>query len=369
MSLIDFNSEQKLIESEIKRFSQIEIEPQSSEIEKKGIFPTEIIKKLSDLGFLSLIIPEKYGGASLDTTSLCIVLEELSKVCASIGTILAVNNCLVAYPLLKYASEEKKEYYLPKLAKGTIGAHVTELGINSSDRKVEIREAGGNNYLSGKWNFVLNGEVADFFVIPISLTDHKTLYLFERNSNINSIKHDILGLKTAGIVGIELNNLELKEDDYLLSGEDIGGSFQGVLNYSNIGFSAISLGIAEAAYDASVNYSKERRQFGRAICEFPMIQDMLVEMKTKIDAAKLLVYTAAAKCDDEQYYSLQACIARLQSGAAAVYSGIKAIQIHGGYGYTKEYPVERYLREAKVIQVLHQTPYDLKLIIAKELLR
>ncbi len=369
MSLVELSKEQKLVQNEIRRFSQTELEPQSSEIENKGIFPAEIIKKLSDLGFLSLIVPEKYGGASLDATSLCIVLEELSKVSASIGTVLGVNNCLVAYPLLEYASEGKKDYYLRKLVKGEIGAYVTEFGIDLPDRKREIKEAKDSYLFSGRWDFVLNGEVADFFIMSTALKNGKAMYVFERSSTLRIVEHNMLGLKTAGIVGVELDKLNLNSDACLLSAEDTGEVFQKLCYYSNIGFSAISLGIAEAAYDASLKYSKERRQFGRAICEFPMVQEMLVDMKARIDAAKLLVYEAAAKCDAGKDYSVQACIARLQSGETAVFSGIKAIQIHGGYGYTTEYPVERLLREAKVLQVLHQTPYDLKSIIAEELLK
>ncbi len=365
MPLIAFNNEQKLIENEIRKFAKNELEPLSDEIDKKGIFPVEIIKKLSDLGLSSLTIPEKYGGAGLDTTSLCIVLEELSKVCASISTILAVNNCLVAFPIIKFAPEEKKDYYLKKLGQGEIGAFGPDVGIDVSDKNIEIREKDGNYVISGKKDFVLNGETADFFLLPLSLSNGKALYALENTRGVHVTKHHMLGLRAAGFVTWEFKNIKLMSNTCILNSEE---AFQQIHDYSNIGFSAISLGIAEAAYDASIKYSKERTQFGRAICEFPMVQEMLIDMKTRIETARLLVYNAAAQCDKGYNYALDSRIARLQSGEAAVFAGIKAIQVHGGYGYIKEYPVERYLRDAKAIQVLNETPQDVKSKIAKELL-
>lgn len=368
MALIDLNNEQKLIQNEIRKFSQVELEPVSSDIDKNGVFPVEIIKELTNLGFSSLIIPEKYGGAGLDTTSLCIVLEELSKVCASIGIILVVNNCLTAYPIIKYAPGEKKDYYLKKLTKGEIGAYVADLEINTPDKKIEVREKDGNYLISGKQKFVLNGETANFFIIPLTLSNGKALYIFEKNADINPTKHNILGIRAAGIASFEFKDIKLRNDACLISSDGAEAAFQKLRDYSNIGFSAISLGIAEAAFDASIKYSKERKQFGKAISEFPMIQEMLVDMKTRTEAARFLVYDAAAKYDEGHNYSLNASMARLLSSEAAVFSGIKAIQVHGGYGYTKDYPVERFLRDAKSLQVLVEVPYDLKSKIVKELL-
>ena len=368
MALIDFNSEQKLIRGEVRKFSQTELEPVASDIDKNGVFPVEIIKKLSDLGLSSLIIPEKFNGAALDTTSLCIVLEELAKQCASISTILAVNNCLVAFPIMNYASEQIKEYYLKKLAQGEIGAYGVDLGIDVPDTKISVTETDGACLVSGKYDFVLNGETAHFFILPVSFTNGKALYLCEETAGIQKIKHHILGMRAAGIIGFEYKDLRLKGDKCLLSIDKATQALKKMQDYSNIGFSAISLGIAEAALDASVKYSKERKQFGRAICEFPMVQEMLVDMKTRIEAARFLVYDAAKKCDKAQDYTLSANIARLISSEAAVFSGITAIQVHGGYGYIKDYPVERFLRDAKTIQVLQEPPYELKSKIAKELL-
>ncbi len=369
MALINLSDEQKLIQNEVRKFAAAELEPVSSEIDQVGAFPTEIIKRLSGLGLSSLIIPETYGGAALDTTSLCIAVEELSKVCASIGSILATNNCLVAFPLINYASEERKNHYLQKLVQGEVGGFSADLQIDDPDRKIMCQESEDTYVLSGNQDFVLNGEEANFFVIQVSLSNTEALFILDSNRDMKRTKHDILGMKAAGIVRLEFTNVTLKNDTCILSGERAQVGFQKIRDYANIGFSAVALGIAQAAYDASIKYSKERKQFGRAICEFPMVQDMLVEMKNKIDAVRFFVYDAAAQCNSGQDYSFQASVARLQSSDAAVFCGIKAVQIYGGYGYTKDYPVECYLRDAKVLQLLQQSPLDLKSKIAKELLR
>ncbi len=368
MGLIVLSNEQKLIENEIRKFSQTELEPIANEIDKKGVFPVESIKKLSNLGLSGLIIPEEYGGAGMDTTSLCIVLEELSKVCASISTILAVNNCLVAFPVLEYATQRIKEDCLKKLADGTIGGYSIHLKMDLSSTTTEVKKSNSTYSISGKHDFVLNGETARFCLMPVLLNNSRALYILERSKGIEVKKRDILGLRAAGVVSFAFNDIQLMAENCLVSGKNAEGAFHKIQDYTKIGFSAISLGIAEAAYDASIKYSKERKQFGRAICEFPMVQEMLVDIKTKIEAARFLVYNAAARCDDGQNYSLDARIARLHSGEAAVFSGSKAVQVHGGYGYTKDYPVERYLWDAKAIQVLNETPHDLKTTIAKELL-
>jgi alkylation response protein AidB-like acyl-CoA dehydrogenase len=369
MSLIHFNNEQKLIQAEVKKFATSEIVTIAADIEKECTFPSQIIKKLYELGIVTLIIPEKYGGSGLDTTSLCIAVEEISKACASIGTILVVNNCLVAYSIMKHGDESQKKVYLGILAKGEIGGYVSDLGIEIPDKRIEIEDAGENIFVSGTKDIVLNGGVAVFFLCPISLANGKSIYIIPREtSRIKINQSSIMGLKTAGIVSLELNKTELQKDLCLVPQNQGEKILTEIHNYSNIGFSAVSLGIAEAALEAAIKYSKERKQFGRAICEFPMVQEMLVDMKTKIENARLLVYDAAAKCDRGENYSLVSKSARLYSADAAVFSGLKALQIHGGYGYTKDYPVERYLRDAKVLQVLDNTPHDLKSEIVKELL-
>lgn len=368
MALIQFNNEQKMIQNEVRKFALSELEPIASDIDKESVFPADIVKKLSELGLSSLIIPEKYGGADLDTTCLCIAVEELAKVSASVSLILAVNNCLVAYPIMKYGSEQTKEQYLGPLSKGDMGGYVVETGFESSERKIEHEEKQGVISIAGSFDFVLNGEAAKFIILPVKTENGRTLHIHDKNPEDSLSKHRILGMQAAGIVSLKFKSISLPNDKCLAAPQESEQVFQDIQNYSDIIFSAISLGIAEAAYDAAIEYSKERRQFGRAICEFPMVQEMLVGMKTKITASRFLVYDAAAKADTDQSYSLSAHIARLFVSKTAVSSGLDAIQVHGGYGYIKEYPVERHMRDAKTMQVLNATPVDLKSVLAKELL-
>lgn len=362
MTLIRLNNEQKMIENEVKKFAQSELEPIANEIDKKGVFPLDIVKKLSNLGLSSLIIPEKYGGAGLDTTSLCIAVEELAAVCASVSLIFAVNNSMVAYPIIKFGSKEMKEDYLKKLSDGDIGGYVLENDSSlSTQPKIPKQE-------SEFFRFVLNGETAKFIISPVNTDKGKSLFIYDRNKNDIINKHRILGMRAAGICSFNSKSSISTKGQPLFIISDAQEKFCDIQNYSDLVFSAISLGLCKAAYKAALEYSKERRQFGRSIYDFPMIQEMLVDMRTQIAAGKLLVFDAAAQIDAGSKRPLNAHIARIFTSRAAVNCGLNAIQIFGGYGYTKEYPVERYMRDAKTIQLLHATPVDLMATCAKELL-
>jgi len=362
MSLIRLNNEQKMIENEVKKFAQSELDPIASEIDKEGVFPVDIVKKLSSLGLSSLIVPEKYGGAGLDTTCLCIAVEELAAVCASVSLIFAVNNSLVAYPIMKFGSEKIKEQYLKRLSNGEIGGYAVETGytLNTPQQTHEQKNS--------SFAFVLNGEKADFMILPVNTENGKTFHIYDRDEKDRLFKHRILGMRAAGIVGFDVKTSISTTASMSDEASGLKKISCDVQTYSEIVFSAISLGIAQAAYNAALEYSKERRQFGRSICEFPMVQEMLVDMRGKIAASKLLVFNAAAQIDAGLKHSLDAHLARLFTGNAAVSCGLNAIQVHGGYGYTKEYPVERYMRDAKTIQLLNATPVDLTATCAKELL-
>ncbi len=367
MSLIDFNSEQKLIQGEVRKFAKAEIEAKASELDKARKFPWSIMKRLGDLGLSYLIVPEKYGGSGLGATFLCIAIEELAKVSGSIATILAANNCLVAFPIMKYGSEAQKNQYLKKLVQGTIGGYVLRPEI--TDEEIDVSISDGTYVVAGRKDFVLNGESAGFLVLPLSLKQGKVIFVMDKdNSTIANQPIQLMGAHAAGIQRFEFNDTKLTQDMVLVPETKGEQALNQIQDFASIGFSAAAIGIGQAALDASIKYSKERKQFGRPICEFSMVQEMLSDMSTRVQAARLLVYDAAAKFDKGENSSAAAKIARLYSGDAAVFAGIKGVQVHGGYGYTRDYPVERYLRDAKVLQVLEQTPQDLKSQIAKELL-
>ena len=369
MSLIEMSSEHKLIRSEVKKFASAELEPIAADIEKDCHLPPETLKKLAQMGLFGLTIPEKYGGAGLDALSLCIALEEFSKSCASLGLILAVNNCIVANLLTRFGSPKVKEDYLKRISQGRIGGY----GLNPD---IEIAGAitppiieQNNNHLSGRIELVLNGVAADFYIIPVRSKQCVALYLVDRDTKgMSDVAIETMGMRSAGIAALEFQGVELTKENCLVS-EDSGlEAVQHGLDFAHIGYAAIALGLTEASLEASIKYAKERRQFGRPISEFPMIQEMLAEMKICVEKSRLLVYDAAHRFDKAEDYQTIVRIACLTSCGGAVSAALKAIQIHGGYGYTKDYPVERFFRDAKSIQLLGESPLDLRTKIAKELL-
>lgn len=359
MALIKFNNEQKLIQNEIRKFAIQEVEPIAQDIEKNAKIPRELLRKLADLGFLCPVLPVEFGGAGMDTTSLCIVIEELSKVSASLGLVVAVNNGLTGFALLKYSSE-KQRAYLDRLGKGEIGGFDKGIGGLKIVQENPLK-------ISGERRFVLNGEVADFNILHINSDGISGFYIVEK-SNIKIEKSYLLGMQSAGIVDISFDNLELPEELCLVNGTGVDKVLPEINRYFSLCLSAIALGISQAGLEASIKYSKERRQFNRPICEFPMVQEMLAEMKIKIETTRNLVYDGASRFDAGEDYALASDIALAISTETAVYCGIKSVQIFGGYGYTKDYPVERYLRDAKSIQVFGQPGFILKEQIAKNLL-
>jgi len=369
MGLITLNSTHKLIKGEIEKFAAAELEPIASDIEKDGLIPPDIMRKISEMGLLGLTIPESYGGSGLDVTSLCIALEELAKSTASLAMIVAVNNCLVTYPLTEFGTADIKEEYLSKISDGSIGGYApySEVELSGSERVGEPE--GENRYVSNRYEVVLNGARADFFIIPVKSESGVSLVLVTKSApGLNSYPVRTMGLRGAGITGLEFKHKDLTGEKRLVEAEGGYQAIQATLGYAHVGFSAVALGLAQASLDASIRYAKERKQFGRAIAEFPMVQEMLAEMRIAVEKSRLLVYEAAQRCDNGEEYRMISRIACLTSCEGAVKNGLHAIQIHGGYGYIKDYPVERYFRDAKSLQLLGETPVDLKAKIAKEIL-
>jgi len=368
MSFIKYNNEQNMIRNEFRKFAVSEIEPSAEEIEKKGVFPKTIVNKLAELGLLGLIIPEQYGGVELDSTSLCIAVEEISKVCASIGTILVVNNCLIAYPLMKFGEESLKEKYLNKLAEGEIGSYICEPEIDLPEEGNDLKIDGENFIFSGHRELLLNGEAANFYIFPIQIDGQKKYYIFDtKNEGINSRSKNLLGMRTAGFMDAELQNMNLSAEN---SFPNVNKNIQTeIRDFSNIGFAAISLGLAQVSLDSSIKYAKERIQFDKPISDFTAVRDMLAEMHIKIEATRLVLYDAASRFDNGEEYSVQSKIARIMASEAGFYCGLNSIQVHGGYGYMKDYPVERYFRDAKVVQLLESSPLFRKSEIAEQLLK
>jgi alkylation response protein AidB-like acyl-CoA dehydrogenase len=369
VSLLKLNNEQNMIRNEFRKFAISEIEPTAEEIENQGRFPKTIVGKLAELGLLGLIIPEQYGGVELDLTSLCIAAEEISKVSASIGTTLVVNNCMVAYPLMKFGNEEQKEKHLNRLAEGEIGGYICEPEIDLPEEKNDLKQDSGNLFFSGHRELILNGEAAEFYIFPIQTKEFSKYFILEKSvTGLFPNSKNLLGLRTAGFMNSEFQGLPLQNENSFPMGND-KLNYSQIKDITNIGFSAVSLGIAQACLEASIKYAQERIQFGKSISKYAAIRDILAEMKTKIETARLLVYEAASRFDNSEDYSTHAKIARIIANETGYWCGLNAIQVHGGYGYMKDYPLERFFRDAKVIQHLEASSRVMKLDIARQLLK
>lgn len=369
MSIIKMNSEQKLIGGEIRKFTAAELDPIAADIEKNCLVPPEVIKKLSQMGLFGFAVPEEYGGPGLNMTTLCVALEELSKSSASLALMVAVNNSLVARSIAEFGSPQIKEKYLRLISNGSIGGFVPFVQIEIAGHKFIVESENGKALMSGKSDVVYNSIPAEFFVIPVAHGKGITLCIVDKSdSSLKTYPVRTMGMCAAGITGVEAERTKLVIEDNMAEKMEGVNAVHSLNDHARIAFSAIALGLNEVALDASIEYSKERKQFGRAICEFPMIRDMLAEIKVSVERSKLLVYEAANRMDDKEDWLPIARMACLTSCEGAVDSTLKAIQIHGGYGYTRDYPVERYFRDAKTLQVLAGGSVELKGRIAEEIL-
>jgi butyryl-CoA dehydrogenase len=380
---MDFSlsQDQKMIREMVREFATKELEPIAAEIDESREFPRASLKKMAELGLMGVVIPEQYGGAGMDFTSLAIIVEEISRVCASTGVITAVNNSLAAYPIYHFGTEEQRKKYLPDLCSGKkIGAiGITEANAGSDPASMETTAVlEGDHYkMNGAKLWITNGEAAETFII-FAYTDpsqrHKGMsaFILEKDFPGFSVgKHEnLMGIRATG-------NCELIFDDCMVPKENLlgeeGQGFKVVmhtLDVSRIDIGAQGVGISQGAIDAAAKYAKERVQFGKPIAEFEMIQDMLADMATKTDAARLMVYRAATMKDaGVERFTREAAMAKYYAAEVVVDVTRKAVQIHGGYGYSKDYPVERMYRDAKIIEIYEGTSQVQKLVIARNVLK
>jgi butyryl-CoA dehydrogenase len=375
------NENQKMIQEMVRKFAREVIEPKAAEIDETGEFPKENVRQMAELGLMGIVVPEKYGGAGFDFVSLNIAIEELSRACASTGVIAAVNNSLVAYPLYAFGNEDQREKFLKPIALGRkLGAFgLTEPNAGSDPAGLETtaRLDRGCFVLNGTKRFITNAGEADTFLV-VATTDrnlgHKgiTTFIVEKGAPGFSVgKHEnLMGMRATANTELILEDCRIPKENLL--GEP-GKGFKlamHTLDCSRIDIGAQAVGIAQAALDKSIVYAKERKQFGRPIAEFEMIQDKLAGMASKIAAARLLVYRAAFQKDlGAERFSLESAMCKFFAADMAVDVTREAVQIHGGYGYSKDYAVERYYRDAKCLEIYEGTSEIQKLVIARELLR
>jgi len=375
-----FTEDQLLIQQTAKEFAEKEILPSAIERDKKAEFPAEIIKKLAELGFMGMMVSPEYDGAGLDTISYVLAMIEISKVDASVGVIMSVNNSLVTYGLENWGSEFIKQKYLKPLARGEkLGAFALsepEAGSDATHQMTKAEKDGKYWVLNGIKNWITNGQSADYYVV-IAQTDsakrHKgiTAFLVEKDWQgfEHGVKEDKLGIRSSDTCSLTFTNVWVPEENVLW---EVGKGFNYAMNTLNggrYGIASQAVGIAEGAFEAALKYSKQRKAFGTEISNHQAIQFKLAEMATKVEAAKLLTLQAAGLKDAGKPYIKEASMAKLFSSKVAVECALEAIQIHGGYGYVREYVVERFLRDSKITEIYEGTSEIQKIIIARELLK
>jgi butyryl-CoA dehydrogenase len=377
---LELNDQQKMIQKMVREFAEKEIAPVAAELDKKAEYPTKILEKMAKLGLLGIIIPSGYGGAGLDTISYTIVIEEISRKCASTGVITSVHNSLVAWPIIKYGTDEQKKKYLPILAKGEkIGAFAgTEPNAGSDLGAMQTTAVLKDDkyIINGDKTFITSGSKAGIIIL-FAVTDKKA---GSKGISAFIVENTMKGFKVGSIfdkMGINANLVsELIFEDMEVPKENLlgkeGEGFKialSTLDGGRIGIASQAVGIAQAALDECIEYSKQRQQFGRPIAKFQAIQWMIADMATKIEAARYLVYNAAYKKDNNESYIKEAAMAKLFASEMAVDTVIKAVQIHGGYGYIKEYTVERLFRDAKITEIYEGTSEVQRMVIAGSLLK
>ncbi|MHB1687730.1 MAG: acyl-CoA dehydrogenase [Ignavibacteriaceae bacterium] len=375
----DFTEDQLMIKETAKEFAEAEIAPSSIERDINAQFPAGIVKKLGELGFLGMMVPPEYGGAGMDTISYVLAMIEISKVDASVGVIMSVNNSLVCHGLEKYGSDYIKENYLTPLAKGEkLGAFALsepEAGSDATKQKTTADKDGDYFVLNGIKNWITNGHSADYFLVMATTDKDKghhgisTIIVEKGTPGFgHGKKEDKLGIRSSDTSSLTFESCRVPTKN-LVWEEGKGFNFaMNTLNGGRIGIASQAIGIAEASFEAALKYSKQRKAFGAHISDFQAIQFKLADMAVKIDAAKALTFRAAALKDADKKYYKEAAMAKLYSSKIAVECALESIQIHGGYGYVREYLVERYLRDAKITEIYEGTSEIQKMVIARALL-
>jgi butyryl-CoA dehydrogenase len=363
------------ISSLAARFSDSELAPIAAKIDLEEKIPTDIVKKLGENGFLGIYVPENYGGAGMDYMSYAIVVEELSRNCASTGVLVSAHTSLCVWPILAFGTEEQKQKYLPKLASGEhIGCFCLSepnAGSDPGTLATFAIDKGDHYEISGVKNFITNGKEASVAVVFAKTSksdDHKgiTAFIVETNSpgfHVQKLE-DKLGIKGSSTAQIHFDKVKVPKENLLGEFEKGFRIALATLDGGRIGIAAQALGIAEGAFRYARKYATERVQFGKSISHLQAIQFKIADMSTDIEASRLLIYNASSLKDKKMPYTKQAAQAKLFASETAMWVTTQAIQVLGGNGYTKEYPVERYFRDAKICEIYEGTSEIQRLVIA-----
>jgi alkylation response protein AidB-like acyl-CoA dehydrogenase len=377
--------EQEMIRQAARDFAMTECLPGVIERDEQQKFPHEQIMKLADLGFLGMMVPVEYGGSGMDTISYVLAMEEISKVDASVSVCMSVNNSLVCFGLNEYCNEEQKQKYLTPIAQGKkdgelyIGAFLLsepEAGSDATSQRTTAEDKGDYYLLNGTKNWITNGNSASVYLV-IAQTDPAkgsrgiNVFIVEKNWEGVSVgaKENKLGIRGSDTHSIMFNDVKVPKENRI-GEEGFGFKFaMKTLAGGRIGIAAQALGIAAGAYERSVGYSKERKAFGKEIMHHQAIQFKLADMATRIEAARHLCLKAAWEKDNNLDYTLSSSMAKVFSSETAMWAATEAVQIHGGYGYVKEYHVERMMRDAKITQIYEGTSEVQRIVISRTILK
>ena len=372
--------EQEFVRKMVREFATNEVEPLAADIDQEHRFPEETVEKMAKFGMLGVPFPTQYGGAGGDHISYAITVEELSRVCASTGVICSAHTSLCCWPIFNWGNEEQRQKYLPDLLSGkklgAFGLTEPNAGTDASGQQTRAELVGDKWVLNGAKVFITNGGYADVFVV-MAMTDKKkgnhgiSAFIVEKNDPGFSIgkTEDKMGICASSTTELIFQNCEIPQDRIL---GQVGDGFKvamSTLDGGRIGIASQALGIAQGALDVTIEYMQARKQFGKKLSQMQALQFEVANMATQIEAARLLVYKAADTKDRHLPYGVNAAMAKLFAAETAMYVTTKAVQLHGGYGYTKDYPVERMMRDAKITEIYEGTSEVQKMVIAGSLFK
>jgi butyryl-CoA dehydrogenase len=376
---VELTEEQRLVQRTAREFAMNEVLPRAAEIDETARYPNELVRKLAELGFMGMYVPDVYGGAGLDVVSYVIAMEEVNRACASTGVIMSVANSLVCDPILQSGNDEQRRRLLPSLARGAqhgcFALSEPQSGSDAAGLRTTARRDGDGWIIDGTKNFITNGARADVAVL-FALTDPPkrhhgiTAFLAERRRSPFTVAKEErkLGIRGSDTVQLVFDGCRVPDENRL---GEIGEGFKiamRTLDGGRIGIAAQAVGIARACLEDSTAYAKQREAFGRPIADFQAIQWMLADMATEIDAARLLTLRAAFLKDQREPYTAAAAMAKLFASDVAVRAARNCVQIFGGYGYIRDFPAERHYRDAKITEIYEGTSEIMKLVIAEDLL-
>jgi butyryl-CoA dehydrogenase len=376
----DLTAEQELIQKTARDFADREIAPKAAELDETGRYPEEIIRAMAGLGFMGIAVPEEHGGAGMDNLSYALAMEEISRGCASCGVIMSVNNSLACDPLLEFGTDAQKKEWLAPLARGDklgcFGLSEPGSGSDAAAMMTVARRDGAAWVIDGAKNFITNAPQADLAIVfakTDASTGHKgisaLLVPLKNHPGVSTgPKERKLGIHAAWSSAIYLDGARVPYENLLGKEGDGFKVAMRALDGGRIGIAAQALGIAQAALDAAVRYSKERIAFGAPLAKLQAIQFMIADMATELEAARLLTWRAARMKDDKVRHTAESAMAKLMASEMATRVTHKALQIHGGYGYLKDFPLERHYRDARITEIYEGTSEIQRLVIAASVL-